>query len=321
MANFKKGTGFMLDYRLLAALAVISIFPVNATIGADENATIRVTIGATEAVFSRISPHAEKIDYPDFYMQQTEVTNEQYRQFLKDTNRTKDDSEVVRIVEKRRASGIFSTGDVSYSVEDPTAIWKDNMYPTGEKSFPVCLITLEEASGFCKWLTDKNPKLGTSRLPTWNEWMIAAYGSRRNYPWGDKWDKSLLHASYGRGFKDCPKRTENVTARPLGRTPQGLFGMLGNAAELINDGDPTSNDYFNLGARWMGGGFTDGLTFDKKINEGVARNDYWGYSHYSTLRECDLGFRVVLDPSRDEKLLQRPRLFKPTNRGWMISNE
>jgi hypothetical protein len=33
-------------------------------------------------------------------------------------------------------------------------------------------------------------------------------------------------------------------------------------------------------------------------------------SHSSVLRKCDLGFRVLLDPSKDLKFIERPRLFE-----------
>lgn len=314
--------------RMLIAVAVL-VFHVAQMVGGEGDTTIRVTIGDDEAVFRMVSPKLEKTNYPVFYMQETEVTNKQYKQFLKSTNRTKDDSEIVKIVKEREKSNQFSTGDISYSVKDPDAIWRNSEFPKGEESFPVCFATLDEATDFCKWLTENNPKFGTFRLPTWNEWMIAAYGSKRNFPWGNQWNKSLLHASYGYGYGNDaqPKRTESVTARPKGRTPQGIYGMLGNASELINEGDQASKNYFNLGARWMGGGFTEGYSFDwdtannVKPMKGVPRQDYWGYSHHSTLRQCDLGFRVLLDPSRDETLLNRPRVFNQNNRNWMVEDK
>jgi hypothetical protein len=129
-----------------------------------------------------------------------------------------------------------------------------------------------------------------------------------------------------RGFKfhERPKRTENVKARPKGCTPQGLFGMLGNAAEFIDDGDPTNANYFNLGARWMGGGFQEaalGEIFKRDKAPLEPRRDYWGYSHHGTLRVCDLGFRVVLDPTKDLSLLKKPRLFKQRNTDWTIDDK
>jgi formylglycine-generating enzyme required for sulfatase activity len=281
-------------------------------------------VGDAEAVLCLIEPKSDGIDYPDFYMAETEVTNKQFKDFLTATKRSKDDQEVLDIIRKRRAELRFSTGDIPYSVEDPTSVWKDSQYPKGQDDLPVCLLTLHDAKDFCKWLSEKHPDLGVFRLPTWNEWMVAAYGRERKYPRGDKWDASLVHMSYGYDYDKHPKRTEDVQARPKGKTPQGLFGMLGNAAELIDDADPTNDDYFDLGARWMGGGFKHRdyeRFFEKSMGPLEPRLDYWGYSHHAVLRVCDLGFRVVLDPSKDPSLLKRPRLFKQRNKDWMIEDK
>src|SRR5690606_17757853 len=126
-----------------------------------------------------------------------------------------------------------------------------------------------DANAFAEWLNKTHPEAGLFRLPTWNEWMVAAYGKARSYPWGNRWDPARAHTSYGikddlasdladEDQKPRPVRTEPVKARPRGRTPEGLFSMYGNASEYIIDDDPTAGEYFNLGSRWMGGGFTDG---------------------------------------------------------------
>jgi formylglycine-generating enzyme required for sulfatase activity len=246
--------------------------------------TREVKVGEVQVTFRKISPRAYKIDYPDFYVLETEMTNRMFHQYLRATKQRKDDTEVLKIVRKREASQSFSSGDVPYSVEDESTIWRDGEYPRGLDDHPVALVTLEDATGFCQWLTKTQPDLGHFRLPTWNEWMIAAYGSTRSYPWGEKWDRSLAHTSYGYSGDDHKTRTEPVKARPKGRTPEGLFGMLGNVSEYIVDGDPTSEDYFNLGARWMGGSFDDGrVFFMDKPQELSPREDYWVTA---TMQQC-----------------------------------
>ena len=229
--------------------------------------TIRVSVGADEIRFQLIQPEADGIDYPRFYVQETEVTNEQYRQYLLDSERSKDDTDVLEILEKRKAeAAALSTQDrravvwrpwwVSYSIKDPASIWRKGQFPEGQESFPVALVTLSDAEDFCRWLTQKHPGRGLFRLPTWNEWMIAAYGKSRNYPWGNDWQPSRVHTSYGYTWSMSddrrPKRTEPVKSRPQGKTPQGVFGMLGNVAEYLCAGDSTSEEYFNLGgAGWV----------------------------------------------------------------------
>jgi formylglycine-generating enzyme required for sulfatase activity len=309
----------LLTETTLAIMLFCGAFASDSTAESKDTA-VRVPIGAAEAVFRLIHPKADGIDYPDFYVLETEVTNQQYKQFLTESKRSKDDSDVLEIVKKREASGEFSTGDVPYRVEDPASIWKNGQYPQGQGSFPVSLVTLQDAQDFCTWLSTKHPTRGLFRLPTWNEWMIAAYGRNRKYPWGNDWDRSKVHMSYGYEYPKFPKRAEDVKARGAGKTPQGLYGMLGNVAEFIDEADPTNRNYFNLGARWMGGGFTEGA-FSNPGDHVQPRQDYWGYSHHSTLRECDLGFRVLLDPSKDRSLLERRRVFDQENKAWMTDDK
>ena len=283
----------------------------------EAKAQIQVPLGKSNAVFRLVSPRKMEIDYPDYYLLETEVTNLQFRDYLLAMHKTKDDSEVLAKVKKRDETGEFpSTGDVPLSVEDPDTIWHDNDFPRGLENHPVAHVTLHDANDFCRWLSERHAEVGTFRLPTWNEWMLAAFGASRKYPWGDQWDKSRVHMSFG--YKsNLPKRTEEVKARPKGRSPEGIYGLLGNVDEYIDPRDPTTGDYFNLGSRFMGGGFTDGRLGMGK-DKIAPRKDYWGYSHHSTARTSTLGFRVMLDPTKDKSLLKHKRLFDQNDRSWMI---
>jgi formylglycine-generating enzyme required for sulfatase activity len=316
----------------ILAVSLCNWFPVKA-MAAEQ--MIGVAIGADEIAFQLIQPRADGIDYPQFYIQETEVTNQQYQQYLLDSERTKDDTDVFEILEKRKAEvAALSTQHrravvwqplwESYSIDDPASNWRKGQFPQGQESFPVALVTLSDAEDFCRWLTQKHPDRGLFRLPTWNEWMIAAYGKTRNYPWGNDWQTSHVHTSYGYTWSMSddrrPKRTEPVKSRPQGKTPQGVYGMLGNVAEYLCVGDSTSEEYLNLGARWMGGGFKDGPTLlDERADRIQSRADYWGYSHWGAPRKCDLGFRVILDPDKNLELVKRPRIFAPRNEAWMVT--
>jgi len=296
--------------------------------------SITLVAGGETLKFVRISPSDYKIAYPNFYMLETEVTNREFLAYLRQTGQTKDDGEVLKAIEDRErkqsktweevqpdgsitvmTEATFSTGDIPYRVEDPATIWRNGSYPKGLDDHPVALVTLDDTKAFCDWLNKSFPEYGLFRLPTLNEWMIAAYGSDRAYPWGNDWDPSKVHMSIGTEAK----RTEPVRARPQGKTDEGLFGMLGNVSEFITESDPTNDDYVDLGSRWMGGGFTEGPGDDAN-RELEPRLDYWGYSHHTSIRQCDLGFRVVLDPRRDSSLLSRNRVFEQKNREWMVES-
>jgi len=233
-------------------------------------------------VFKKISTKSHGIDYPEFFVLETEVTNRQFKAYLDAKKLTKDDTNVLKIIRKREESKVYSTGSIPYKIKDESTIWRDGSYPQGLGDHPVTVITLDDATNFAKWISENHPNM-TVRLPTWNEWMITAYGKSRKYPWGDDWDRSKIHSSHGlkyeysfekSGDKTPPQRTEAVKAREAGKTPEGVYGMLGNAGEYLVDSDPSSADYFNLGSRSMGGGFTDGLAIlESQMKPLKPRND------------------------------------------------
>ncbi len=151
------------------------------------------------------------------------------------------------------------------------------------------LCTVHDGDAFCRWLTKRYPELGTFRFPTAEEWQIAAYGADRNYPWGDEWDPSHLCCS-SPAKRSSP---EDVKARPQGRTPEGIYGMWGNASEFVIHPRHVQNALFvGVGGRWMGGSFED--------SRFKPRQDYWGYWHGTQDRSEKIGFRVLLDVNDKE---------------------
>jgi len=147
-------------------------------------------------VFKKISPKSHAIEYPEFFVLETEVTNRQFKAYLDAKKLTKDDTEVLKIIRKREKSSVISTGSIPYKIKDESTIWRKGSYPHGLDDHPVTVITLNDATNFAKWVNENHDNIQV-RLPTWNEWMITAYGKSRKYPWGDDWDRSKLHSSHG----------------------------------------------------------------------------------------------------------------------------
>ena len=93
--------------------------------------------------------------------------------------------------------------------------------PGGDPRLPVVNVTYDDAARFAKW--------AGKRLPTEDEWEKAARGpSGFKYPWGNIPDATRANV------KDNPgsaHRLMPVDSFPQGRSPYGIFNMIGNAWE------------------------------------------------------------------------------------------
>jgi formylglycine-generating enzyme required for sulfatase activity len=134
----------------------------------------------------------------DFAIAETEVTNEQYAEFVKATNH-------------RAPLG-----------------WKNNEFPEDAADFPVSGVSFADAEAFCKWLETKiNLPV---RLPTEAEWELAARGRENNkYPWGNEWDAKAAAS------RETGGKVSAVKSFPLNRSSFGAFDMAGNVWEWTQD--------------------------------------------------------------------------------------
>ncbi len=136
----------------------------------------------------------------------------------------------------------------------------------GDDEYPAVLLSWEEATGYCNWLSGKeglpfayvvkNGKLELAsppntgyRLPTEAEWAwVARYsggGTLRKYPWGDQMPPRAGAGNYA--DESARSILTNVLSNyndgfpisaPVGKfrpNPIGLFDLGGNVAEWVND--------------------------------------------------------------------------------------
>jgi formylglycine-generating enzyme required for sulfatase activity len=146
-----------------------------------------------------------------FAISETEVTNDQYFQFVQETGRK------------------------------PPADWIDSRYPSGTANEPVRSVSWHDAVAYCSWLT---AKIGAQvELPTEAQWELAAGGpSGFKYPWGNDWDVNAASSVETKG------QIRVVRSYPRNRSPYGAYDMAGNVWEWIansghdQDGFPISAD-------------------------------------------------------------------------------
>jgi formylglycine-generating enzyme required for sulfatase activity len=89
-------------------------------------------------------------------------------------------------------------------------------------------VTRAEARAYCAWRG--------GRLPTEDEWIVAAAGDRpRRYPWGDT-GAVCRRAAWGLVRGPCAEGaggSDTVGAHPEGMTPLGVHDLAGNVAEWV----------------------------------------------------------------------------------------
>jgi formylglycine-generating enzyme required for sulfatase activity len=174
------------------------------------------------------SKPAHKVTVPAFYIDKTEVTNAQYKEFCKATGKQ----------------------------PPPDPFWEKG-YFENRPNAPVLGVSFNDAKEFAVWVG--------KRLPTEAEWekaasWDAAAQSKLDFPWGAAFENGK--AAFG---LNTPK---DVGSFPSGASPSGAVDMAGNVAEWVDaffqpyPGNTDSNPNFGETNRIVRGGHFGSKTND-----------------------------------------------------------
>jgi len=164
-----------------------------------EQAAQAVKDGADKNWVEREQPQ-HTVDLSEFSIGKYPITNREYQAFVREAKYT------------------------------PPHGWDGDQFPAEKGSHPVVNVSWNDATAYCKWLSEKTKK--NNRLPTEAEWEKAARGEDgRVYPWGNDFDPKKANTSEAKigDTSDVGKFS------PQGDAPYGCADMIGNVWEWCGD--------------------------------------------------------------------------------------
>ena len=215
--------------------------------------------------YSQIA-HNRQITVSAFFMDETEIENNEYRQFIKASTEEGEEAFVDSILiylEKTYNKAILPQDyqkliypdslvwlrDFSYAYNEP--LTENYWWHPAFDNYPVVGVNWFAAQSFCSWRTqlyNKNrdeqerPRLPRFRLPTEAEWEYTARGGfeHKIYPWEGPYVKNsrgCLFANFkpGRGDYIADNYEYTCPVKSYWPNDYGLYCMPGNVAEWCED--------------------------------------------------------------------------------------
>jgi formylglycine-generating enzyme required for sulfatase activity/pimeloyl-ACP methyl ester carboxylesterase len=206
--------------------------------------TVFVPAGAY-TLASADAPVGATVDLGPFFIDRFEVTNAEYREFVRARGYSNQELWTLPI---RREGRALAEDETSTLFRDRTGLpgprdWTGQEFPEGTDRHPVSSITHYEAAAYCAWK-------GRS-LPTLFEWEKVARGGAFTplegivFPWGlvESGQSTEERANFG------GSGTVEVDTHPLGLSPYGAYAMAGNVREWT--ANATGDGFIAMGGSWQ----------------------------------------------------------------------
>jgi serine/threonine-protein kinase len=245
--------------------------------GADADADAGVEFDPPKGmVFVQKGPQPED---GGFFLDKSEVTLDDYKKCVS-AGRCVSARRVVLTEESAQALGVEGVDDTT-TPEQLASAWGSRCNELrGAGDHPVNCVNHATATDYCRFVE--------KRLPTSEEFTMAAGGSGRKFPWGDA-QPECTTACFGLNSSCLGSAKEIATCTSGSRqgdvTPEGIVDLAGNVAEWVSDEGKGGS-----GGPWRvlrGGSFNDEA---ERLKTTSSR------SLPAVTAHVTIGFRCAIDP-------------------------
>ena len=247
-----------------------------------------VGVGASKPWYLDEHP-AHKVKLPGFLIDQYEVTNAEYMEYVISSGAAPPPSWLengyvlsIKIDELEKVSleKLKNLAQNVFHIDADLRIMKKNEVVNAIKLRiqeidiePVTEVSWYDGNSYCRW--------AGKHLPTEAQWEKAARGTDGNeFTWGNKWRRGMSNA----GEETWDDGVSPVGSYPTDKSPYGVFDMAGNVSEWVEDWyQPYPNSDY------------DSKDFGEKFK--VLRGAGWGREgHYAMHQFQRAAYRFYLSP-------------------------